>query len=46
MEKDMGIKILKIQCDSNLVIVQVKNKFECNNDKLKTHINVVWDTME
>jgi ribonuclease HI len=46
MDKDMGIKILKIQGDSDLVILQVKNQFACKNDKLKRYKNVVWDAME
>jgi ribonuclease HI len=41
MAKDMGIKILKIQGNSNLVILQVKNQFACKNDKLKRYRNDV-----
>jgi hypothetical protein len=37
---------LKIQGDSDLVILQVKNQFACKNDRLKRYRNVVWDTME
>jgi hypothetical protein len=43
MVKDMGIKILKVQGEFDLVILQVKNQFACKNDKLKKHINVVWN---
>lgn len=46
MAKDMGIKILKIQGDSDLVIVQVKGQFACKNGRLKKYRNVVWDAME
>jgi hypothetical protein len=46
MDKDMGIKILKIQGDSDLVILQVKNQFACKNDKFERYINAVWDAME
>jgi hypothetical protein len=46
MAKDMGIKIMKIQGDSDMVILQVKNQFACKNDRLKRYRNVVWDTME
>jgi hypothetical protein len=42
----MGINILKLQGDPDLVILQVKNQFACKNDKLKKHSNIVWDTME
>jgi ribonuclease HI len=45
LAKDMGIKILKIQGDSNLVIMQVKNQFIVRMT-LKRYRNVVWDTME
>jgi ribonuclease HI len=44
--KDMGIKILNIKGDSDLVILQVKNKFACKSERLKKYRNAIWDTME
>jgi hypothetical protein len=41
MDKDMGINILKVQGDSKLVILEVKNQFACKNQKLKRYRNVV-----
>jgi hypothetical protein len=44
--KDMGIKILSIKGDSDLVILQVKNKFACKSERLRRYINAIWDTIE
>jgi ribonuclease HI len=44
--KDMGIKILNIKGDSNLVIVQVKNKYACKSERLRRYINAIWDAIE
>jgi ribonuclease HI len=44
--KDMGVKILNIKGDSDLVILQVKNKFACKSERLKRYRNVIWDTIE
>jgi hypothetical protein len=42
----MGIKILNIKGDSDLVILQVKNKYACRSERLRRYRNIVWDTME
>jgi hypothetical protein len=44
--KDMGIKILNIKGDSNLVILQVKNKYACKSERLRRYRNAIWDTIE
>jgi hypothetical protein len=44
--KDMGIKILNIKGDSDLVILQVKNKYACKSERLRKYRNAIWDTME
>ena len=44
--KDIGIKMLNIKGDSDLVILQLKNKYKCKSDRLKKYRNVIWDTME
>ena len=44
--KDMGIKILNIKGNSDLVILQVKNKYACKSERLKRYINANWDTIE
>jgi ribonuclease HI len=44
--KDMGIKILNVKGDSNLVILQVKNKYACKSERLRRYRNAIWDTME
>jgi ribonuclease HI len=44
--KDMGIKIINVKGDSDLVILQVKNKFACKNERLKRYRNAIWDTIE
>ena len=35
--KDMGIKMLSISGDSDLIILQVKNEFACNCKRLKKY---------
>ena len=44
--KDMGVKILNIKGDSDLIILQVKNWYACKSQHLKKHRNAIWDTME
>ena len=44
--KDMGIKMLNIKGDSDLVVLQIKNQYQCKNDKLRKYRNATWDTME
>ena len=44
--KDMGIKMLNIKGDFDLVILQLKDKYRCKSDRLKKYRNAIWDTME
>ena len=44
--KDMGIKMLNIKGDSDLVIQQLKNNYKCKSDRLKKYRNAIWDTMD
>ena len=44
--KDMGIKMLNIKGDSDLIILQVKNHFSCKCQRLRKYSNAVWDIME
>ena len=44
--KDMGIKMLNIKGDSDLVVLQIKNQYQCKNDSLRKYRNSTWDTME
>ena len=44
--KDMGIKMLNIKGDSDLVVLQIKNQYQCKNDRLRKYRNATWDTME
>ena len=46
LAKALRIKLLSIKGDSDLVIMQVKNKFTCKNQRLRNYRNVVWDVME
>jgi len=39
--KDMGIKILNIKGYSDLVILQVKNKYACKSERLRRYINAI-----
>ena len=41
--KDMGIKLLSIKGDSDLIVQQVKNKFACKCNRLKKYRNAVWE---
>ena len=41
ISKDMGIKALNIKGDSDLVILQVKNKFSCKSERLKKYRNAI-----
>lgn len=45
LAKDLKINLLSIKGYSDLVILQVKNKFACKNERLRKYRNVVWDTM-
>ena len=42
--KDMGIHVLSIKGDSNMIISQIKGTFACKSERLKKYRNVVWDT--
>ena len=42
----MGIKVLNIKGDSDLIVSQGKNVFACKCGRLKKYRNVVCDTME
>lgn len=44
--KDMGVKLLRIEGDSDLVVSKVKNKFVCKSEILRRYRNAIWDTME
>jgi ribonuclease HI len=44
--KDMGIKVINVKGDSDLVILQVKNKFACKSERLRRYRNAIWDTIE
>ena len=44
--KDMGIKLLSIKGDSDLIVQQVKGRFACKCQRLKKYRNAIWDTME
>ena len=44
--KDMVIKMLNINTDSNLVVLQLKNQYQCKSDRLRKYRNAIWDTME
>ena len=44
--KDMGIKMLNIKGDSDLVVLQIKNQYQCKNDNPIKYINATWDTMQ
>jgi ribonuclease HI len=39
--KDMGIKIINVKGDSDLVILQVKNKFACKSERLRRYRNAI-----
>ena len=42
----MGIKLLSIKGDSDLVVQQIKGQFACKCQRLKKYRNAIWDTME
>ena len=44
--KFMGIKMLNIKGDLDLVFLQNKNPYQCKNDRLRKYRNSIWDTME
>ena len=44
--KDMGIKLLSIKGDSDLIVQQVKGQFACKCQRLKKYRNAIWDTIE
>ena len=44
--KDTGINMLNIKGDSDLVVLQIKNQYQCKNDRLRKYRNATWDTME
>jgi hypothetical protein len=43
--KDRGVKCLSIKGDSDLVIQQLKNKFACKSERLKSYRNAIWDML-
>ena len=43
--KDMGIHVLSIKGDWDLIISQVKGTFACKSERLKKYKNVVWDAL-
>ena len=46
LAKSLKIKLLSIKGDSDLIIMQLKNKFTCKNQRLRNYRNVVCDIME
>jgi hypothetical protein len=42
----MGVKCLNIKGDSDLVILQLTNKFACKYERVRRYRNAIWDTME
>ena len=42
----MGIKLLSIKGDSDLIVQQIKGQFACKCQRLKRYRNAIWDTME
>ena len=44
--KEMGIRVLSIRGDSDLIISQVKKTFACKSERLKNNRNTVWAIME
>ena len=44
--KDMGIKMLCIKGDSDLIVSQVRSRFACKSERLRRYRNAIWDTME
>ena len=46
LARDMGIKVLEVIGDSDLVVMQVKDKFSVRNGRLRRYIHAVWDSIE
>ncbi len=46
LAKALRIKLLSIKGDFDLIIMQLKNKFTCKNQRLRNYRNVDWDIME
>ena len=44
--KDLGIQQLSIYGDSELVVQQVKDKYQVKQDLLKVYRNDVWDMID
>ena len=44
--KDMGIKMLCIKGDSDLIVSQVRSRFACKCERPRRYRNAIWDTME
>ena len=40
--KYMGIKMLNIKGHSDLFVLQIKNQYQCKNDKLRKYRNSIW----
>ena len=43
--KYVGINVLSIKGDLDLIISQVKGTFACKRERLKKYRNIVWDTL-
>lgn len=46
LTRDMGIKILKVTIDSDIVVMEVKGQFSTKIDTLKRYRHAVWDSVE
>ena len=38
--------MLNIKGDSDLIVLYIKNQYQCKNERLRKHRNSTWDTME
>jgi ribonuclease HI len=45
LAREMGIKILKVIDDSDLIMMQIKNQFATKNIRLKRYRHAVWDSI-
>jgi len=46
LAKALRIKLLSIKGDSDMLIMQDKNKFTCKNQRLRNYRHAVWNVME
>jgi ribonuclease HI len=44
--RDKGIMCLNVKGDSDLVIQQLKNKFDCKSERLKGYRNAIWNLID